>query len=62
MNINAAKITMLFLLLIALAHVCRLIWQVEVVVNGVQLPQWLSLFGVAVPAGLAMLLQRESRG
>jgi hypothetical protein len=47
--------------LIALAHLCRLIWGLEVVVGGTTLPQWVSLPGLIVAAGLALMLWRESR-
>jgi len=57
----ATMITVCLLLLVAAGHLCRLITQVEVVVNGVAIPQWPSIFGVLVPAGLALMLIRESR-
>jgi len=56
----ATMITVFFLLLVAAGHLCRLIAQIEVVVNGVAIPQWPSIFGVVVPAGLALMLKRES--
>ncbi len=48
--------------LIALAHLCRLILGFDVVVAGTTLPQWLSLPGLIVAAGLAVMLWREARG
>ena len=50
----------IFLLLIAARHVLRLVLKVEVVVDGTTVPQWFSIFGTLVPAGLALLLKRES--
>ena len=47
--------------LIALVHLFRLIWGIEVVVGGSMLPQWVSLPGLIIPAGLALMLWRESR-
>jgi hypothetical protein len=47
--------------LIALAHLCRLIWGLEVVVGGAMVPLWVSLPGLIVAAGLALMLWRESR-
>lgn len=47
--------------LMALAHLCRLIWRCEVVVNGTVLPQWASIVGLVVAGGLAVMLWRESR-
>jgi len=48
--------------LVALAHLCRLILGFDVAVAGTTLPQWLSLPGLIVAAGLAVMLWREARG
>jgi len=48
--------------LVALAHLVRLIWGIEVVVGGTTIPQWVSVPGAIIPAGLAWMLWRESRG
>jgi hypothetical protein len=47
--------------LIALAHLCRLVWGCEVVVSGTVIPMWVSVVGLIVSAGLAVMLWRESR-
>jgi hypothetical protein len=47
--------------LIALAHLCRLVWGCEVVVSGTVIPNWVSMVGLIVSAGLAVMLWRESR-
>ena len=47
--------------LIALVHLFRLIRGIEVVVGGTILPQWVSLPGLIIAAGLALMLWRESR-
>jgi hypothetical protein len=47
--------------LIALIHLYRLIQGFEVVVGGTRVPQWASLPGLIVAAGLALMLWRESR-
>jgi len=46
--------------LIAVVHLFRLIWGFEVVVSGIVVPQWVSLPGVIVAAGLAVMLWREA--
>lgn len=46
--------------LVALAHVLRLAFQVEVVVGGWRVPMAISVFGALVPAALAFFLWRES--
>lgn len=55
-------LTVAVLALVALAHLCRLILGFDVIVGGTTLPQWLSLPGLIVAAGLATMLWRESRG
>lgn len=47
--------------LIAIAHLYRLIRPFEVIVAGVVVPQWASVVGFIVAAGLALMLRRESR-
>ena len=47
--------------LIALAHLYRLVKGFEVVVSGTVLPQWLSVAGLVVGAGMALMLWREAR-
>ena len=57
----AALVTVLFLSLVAVVHLLRLIMSVEVAVDGTLIPQWVSLFGVLVPGGLAVWLRREQQ-
>ncbi|RJF93936.1 hypothetical protein D3876_06600 [Sphingomonas cavernae] len=47
--------------LIALAHLYRLIRPFDVVLSGSALPQWASVVGVIIAAGLALMLWREAR-
>jgi len=47
--------------LVAIAHLARLLTGTEVLVGGIVLPQWVSVFGVVVPGLIAVLLFRESR-
>jgi hypothetical protein len=47
--------------LIALAHLYRLVKGLEVVVSGTVLPQWLSVVGLVIAAGLSLMLWREAR-
>ena len=46
---------------ISVAHLVRIIFQVDIVVNGMYVPIWLSIFGCIVPAILALMLWRENR-
>ncbi|MBU0483411.1 MAG: hypothetical protein KKB30_02720 [Proteobacteria bacterium] len=54
-------IVVLFLVLIAVMHLLRLIFQVEVIVAGTVLPMWMSLIGGMFTALLAVLLWRENK-
>lgn len=54
-------IAAMLLFLIALAHLLRLVFQVEIIVNGVTLPMWASILGCVVPAFIAIMLLREKR-
>lgn len=54
-------IVAILLVSISIAHLLRLIFQVDVVANGVNIPIWLSILGCIVPAVLAFMLWRENR-
>lgn len=54
-------IVAILLLAISIAHLLRVILQVDVVANGVNIPLWLSILGCIVPAVLALMLWRENR-
>ena len=56
----ATTVAAVLLFLIALAHLLRLVFQVEIVVSGVTLPMWASVLGCVVPAFIAVMLLRES--
>jgi len=55
--------TLVFIILIAvsIAHLLRLIFQVEIIAGGFYVPVWLSIFGFIIPLVLALLLWRENR-
>jgi len=54
-----ARLTTIFLALVALAQFLRLVFQVEVVAGGVRIPLWASTVACAVTGALAILLWRE---
>ena len=54
-------IVVILLSAISIAQLLRLIFQVEIVANGVNIPIWVSIFGCIVPAALAFMLWRENR-
>jgi chromate transport protein ChrA len=47
--------------IMALVHLYRLIWGLEIVVQGHSVPQWVSAVGLIVAAILALMVWRESR-
>jgi hypothetical protein len=54
-------IVAILLMAISIAHLLRLILQVNIVANGVNIPIWLSILGCIIPAVLAFMLWRENR-
>ncbi|AGK59308.1 hypothetical protein HYPDE_38183 [Hyphomicrobium denitrificans 1NES1] len=54
-------VTVVLLILIALAHALRLWLGWEVTVNGITIPMWVSAVAFIVTAGLAIGLWRERR-
>jgi len=58
MKTGSVLATIVFLL-VAMAHLLRLLTQSEITVNGVSVPLWVSVLGVIVPGGIALLLLRE---
>jgi hypothetical protein len=54
-------IVVILLSAISSTQLLRLIFQVEIIANGVIIPVWLSIIGCVVPAVLAFLLWRENR-
>ena len=54
-------VTMIFLVLVAIAHILRVIWQVEVTVSGYYVPMWMSYTAVILTAVLAGAMWNEHR-
>lgn len=52
--------TILFAI-VALAHLVRIVQGWEILVDDVSIPVWVSVVGVVVPGGLAIMLYRESK-
>jgi hypothetical protein len=55
------RFAMLFLVLVAVAHLLRLVLRIEVTAGGVSIPLWASVLACGVTGGLALLLWWESR-
>ena len=59
MNLSS-QLAILVFSLVALAHLLRLIFQIEILVGGEIVPIWVSVIGLVVPGALAVGLWRES--
>jgi hypothetical protein len=55
----ASLIACIIFAILAVAHLLRLIFQIEVVIGGVTIPLWVSIFGIIGPGVLSVLLYRE---
>ncbi|MFH0814228.1 MAG: hypothetical protein V2A69_15535 [Pseudomonadota bacterium] len=53
-------LAMVLLTVIAIAHLLRLVFRVEVTAGGVAIPLWVSMIACVGPALIAVLLWRES--
>jgi len=54
-------VTIVFLVLLAGLQLTRLLMDWEVLVNGVQVPVWVSGLAAAIAAGMAIMLWRDAR-
>lgn len=57
----AALVATLFLAVIALAHLARVAFHVEVTASGFAIPMWMSVLAFVFTGGLSLALWRESR-
>jgi fatty acid desaturase len=61
MNKPFTILAVLVFALVALAHLLRLVYGWEATINGAMVPMWLSIVGLLIAGGLAVMLWRESR-
>ena len=54
-------ITVIFLLLVSIAHFLRLFYQVKVMANNVEIPMWMSIPACIVTLALAIWLFTENK-
>ncbi|NIR46043.1 MAG: hypothetical protein GWN99_16580 [Gemmatimonadetes bacterium] len=57
----AARFAFVLLILVALAHLLRMLLSVDIVARGIAVPMWVSAIAVLIFAGVAVWLWRESR-
>ena len=58
---TGAKIAIIIFLVVAFAHLLRLVFLIPLTAGEWSVPQWISLFGIVVPLLVAWLLWRESK-
>ncbi len=58
----SSQLAILVFSLVALAHILRLDFQVEILIGGETVPLWASVIGIVVPGALAVGLWREADG
>jgi Na+/proline symporter len=58
---TGSLLAFIIFILVALAHLLRLIYSSEIIVDGYVVPQWVSVVGLIVPAFVAYLLWKEGR-
>jgi hypothetical protein len=58
----AARVTTIFMSAVAVLHLARLLFQVDVTAGDATIPMWASVFGMVVPGALAAWLWREQQG
>jgi len=57
----ATTIAAILFLLIATAHLLRLIFHVPIIAGGITIPMWPSLVAFIIPALVAVMLWRENK-
>ena len=55
----ATKIAMILLSLVAIAHLLRVLFGLEVIVGNWNAPMWVSYLGIVIPGALAFFIYRE---
>lgn len=58
---TGTKFAIVLLMLVAATHVVRLVTQAEITVDGTAMPQWISVLGIIIPAGISWLLYNQNR-
>jgi hypothetical protein len=61
MNMKTGSLlAIIVFVLVAIAHLLRVVSGTEIVIGGVDIPQWVSILGIIVPVLIAWLLWKES--
>lgn len=57
---TGTRLAVILFILVAFAHLLRVLYGIPVTVGDWIVPQWVSLVGIVVPGGVAAMLWRES--
>lgn len=57
---TGSLLSVILFILVALAHLIRLVLGWEVTVAGESIPQWVSIIGTVVPTAFAVMLWKEA--
>lgn len=58
---TGSLLAIIVFVIVAIAHLWRLVTGAEVTLNGATVPQWVSVVGVVLPGLIAYLLWQESK-
>lgn len=58
---TGTMLAFILFVLVAVAHLLRVVTGAEVVIAGVSVPQWVSVVGTIVPTAIAWLLWKEAK-
>ena len=58
---TGSLLAVIVFILVAIAHLMRIVSGTEIVIGGNNIPQWISVVGVVVPGLIAWLLWKESK-
>ena len=58
---TGSLLAIIVFVLVAVAHLLRMVSGTVVVIGGVDIPQWVSALGVIVPGLIAWMLWKESK-
>ncbi len=58
---RATLIAAVLLALVAVAHLLRMLFNMEATIGGVAVPMWVSVIATVVAGGVALLLWRDGR-
>ena len=58
---TGSLLAVIVFVLVAIAHLLRIVSGTDIVVGGNDIPQWISVVGVVVPGSIAWLLWKESK-